>query len=328
MTSGRQPEVRAATSTLKDVARMAGVSAALVSRYVNGSAQARMSEATRARIDAAIASLGYRPSPSARALRSGRSGIVGLAVRDLGNAYQAQVAELAVRELTACGYRVLLALCDDGDGDAAQAAEVLFGSDAEAVLLGTEGVLLRGSGGGCELQRHRLELSSAMEAALSPYVGRRARGLLSSGDWCEAFASVSSRLGVSSSWEPLSRLASERAAQVRRLVSSPCPEVVVVDGWQTLETLLDLLDEGEASCCPAILCHANIRGPFLSDARLAGAFCSSTTELVRGVCRRLVDALRQPSAPVRDCALTVPVSYCRRGTAAYEALCARHYRLT
>ena len=77
-----------------------------------------------------------------------------------------------------------------------------------------------------------------------------------------------------------------------------------------------------------ILCHANIRGPFLSDARLAGAFCSSTTELVRGVCRRLVAALRQPSAPVRDCALTVPVSYCRRGTAAYEALCARHYRLT
>lgn len=327
MTAGRVPEVRG-SSTLKDVARLAGVSAALVSRYLNGSAQARMSETTRARIDAAIASLGYRPSPSARALRSGRSGIVGLAVRDLGNAYQAQVAELAVRELTACGYRVLLALCDVGDGDAAQAAEVLFGSDAEAVLLGTEGVLLRGPDGGCELQRHRLELSSAMGEALAPYAGCRARGLLSNGDWCEAFASSSSRLCVSSTWEPLSRLVDERVAQVRRLVSAPCPEVVVVDGWQTLETLLDLLDEGGVGGSPAILCHANIRGPFLSDARLAGAFCSSTTELVRGVCRRLVAALRQPSAVVRDCAVSVPVSFCVRGSSAYEALRSRHYRLT
>lgn len=58
-------------STIKDVAARAQVGVGTVSRVINGSAA--VSDATRARVMAAIDELGFRPSPAARALSSGRA---------------------------------------------------------------------------------------------------------------------------------------------------------------------------------------------------------------------------------------------------------------
>ncbi len=66
-------------TTLKDIALHAGVSTALVSNYLNGSRAARMSDATRERIEKALKELDYQPSWAARALRTGKSNIIGLA---------------------------------------------------------------------------------------------------------------------------------------------------------------------------------------------------------------------------------------------------------
>lgn len=68
---------RRASVTMRDVARAAGVSVATVSYHVNGSA--RLSPATRGRVEKAVASLGYRPDPLARSLSLGRRDAVGLA---------------------------------------------------------------------------------------------------------------------------------------------------------------------------------------------------------------------------------------------------------
>jgi DNA-binding LacI/PurR family transcriptional regulator len=62
--------------TLKDVAAAAGVSVTTVSDVVNG--KGRVDPATRERVAALVAELGYRPHRSARALRSGRTGILAL----------------------------------------------------------------------------------------------------------------------------------------------------------------------------------------------------------------------------------------------------------
>ncbi len=57
---------------MADVAIAAGVSHMTVSRVLNGTA--RVSPATRARVEEALRTLGYRPNAAARALATGRSG--------------------------------------------------------------------------------------------------------------------------------------------------------------------------------------------------------------------------------------------------------------
>jgi DNA-binding LacI/PurR family transcriptional regulator len=59
--------------TSNDVAREAGVSQATVSYVMNNKPHQKIPEATRQRVFAAAARLGYAPSAAARALRSGRS---------------------------------------------------------------------------------------------------------------------------------------------------------------------------------------------------------------------------------------------------------------
>ncbi len=61
---------------MADVARLAGVSHQTVSRVINGSSSIR--PATKARVEEAIAELGYRPNTAARALVTRRSGIIGI----------------------------------------------------------------------------------------------------------------------------------------------------------------------------------------------------------------------------------------------------------
>ena len=73
------------------VADMAGVSAATVSRAVNG-VTGKMSAETRSRVLQAVEALDYRPSRAGSALRQGRSHLVGLLTPDPGNAYNASVA--------------------------------------------------------------------------------------------------------------------------------------------------------------------------------------------------------------------------------------------
>ncbi len=63
-------------ATIYDVARIAGVSPKTVSRVLNGDAP--VGQRTREDVEAAMATLGYVPSSAARALRSNRSGLVGV----------------------------------------------------------------------------------------------------------------------------------------------------------------------------------------------------------------------------------------------------------
>ncbi|MCJ1715572.1 LacI family DNA-binding transcriptional regulator [Curtobacterium sp. VKM Ac-2922] len=66
--------------TRRDVARLAGVSDAVVSYTLNGGAP--VAADTRRRVLAAVAELGYRPNQAARALRSGSARTLVLAVPD------------------------------------------------------------------------------------------------------------------------------------------------------------------------------------------------------------------------------------------------------
>jgi LacI family transcriptional regulator len=79
--------------TIKDVAEAAGVSTATVSAVVNGTAY--VSPTLKARVEASIASLGYAPSPAARNLKRGISGLVAMVVADLANPFYARIVAAA-----------------------------------------------------------------------------------------------------------------------------------------------------------------------------------------------------------------------------------------
>ena len=74
---------KSARRTIYDVAERAGVSLATVSRFMNGSGY--VGAKARDRIETAIRELDYVPSQPARALGGGRSGLVVLGVRHMGN---------------------------------------------------------------------------------------------------------------------------------------------------------------------------------------------------------------------------------------------------
>ena len=69
--------------TIRDVAKQAGVSTATVSRVISGADPAKPQ--TRARVLAAIETLGYRPSAVARSLKLRTTRTLGLLVTDIQN---------------------------------------------------------------------------------------------------------------------------------------------------------------------------------------------------------------------------------------------------
>lgn len=93
--------------TLQDVADHAGVSMKTVSNVVAG--YRHVSPAMRARVQAAVDELGYRPHRSGRSLATGRSSMLGLAFPDLRRPYFAELAHVFSRVADDRGYRLLLA---------------------------------------------------------------------------------------------------------------------------------------------------------------------------------------------------------------------------
>jgi len=71
-------------TTIQDVARHAAVSVSTVSNVLNGRSD-RMGAATLARVEAAIAALQFRPSQSARQLKTGQTPLLGLLVPSMAN---------------------------------------------------------------------------------------------------------------------------------------------------------------------------------------------------------------------------------------------------
>ncbi len=96
-----------ARNTIADVARHAGVSKATVSRFLNHR-DTLLSPQIATRVEAAIAELGYVPSPMAQALKRGRSRLIGLIVADIANPYSVAVLRGAEHACRQAGYLVML----------------------------------------------------------------------------------------------------------------------------------------------------------------------------------------------------------------------------
>ncbi len=98
-------------ATLRDVARLAGVSTSTVSRAL--SLPDLVNPATRARVRTAADSLGYEPNKAARGLITGRTGNIGLVLPDLANPFFPSVVKGVQARARAADVAVFVADTDE-----------------------------------------------------------------------------------------------------------------------------------------------------------------------------------------------------------------------
>jgi LacI family transcriptional regulator len=97
--------------TIKDVARLAGVSVGTASMAVNG--KAGVNDGTRASVLAAAASLDYIPNQNARNLINRKTSTLGLIVTDITNPFFAGIIDAVRREAEISGFKLLIGVSDD-----------------------------------------------------------------------------------------------------------------------------------------------------------------------------------------------------------------------
>ncbi|MGP3533909.1 LacI family DNA-binding transcriptional regulator [Microbacterium sp. RD1] len=96
--------MRTPRATVKDVASLAAVSPKTVSNVLTGSVRVRPE--TRSRVEAAMRALDFVPNLSARRLRSGRSGTIGVALPELATEFSADLLHYLVEEAHERGFAV------------------------------------------------------------------------------------------------------------------------------------------------------------------------------------------------------------------------------
>jgi LacI family transcriptional regulator len=94
--------------SLKDIARIAGVSPSTVSFVLNGKAkQMRISETLAGKIIEVAKKEGYHPNPVAVSLRTGKSQILGLIVETISGNFFASLARIIEDEAARYGYKIV-----------------------------------------------------------------------------------------------------------------------------------------------------------------------------------------------------------------------------
>jgi len=120
-------------ANLNEIAASLGVSAATVSNALSG--KGRVSAEMVERVRARAAELGYVPSQAGRALRTGRTGVLGLVLPDIANPLFPQIAQAIEYAASSAGYGVLIA---DSRGDVATQTEAinrLLERDVEGMII-------------------------------------------------------------------------------------------------------------------------------------------------------------------------------------------------
>ena len=125
------------TSTLVAVAQTAGVDPSTVSRVLRNDPAVRVRPATRERIIAAAATLGYVPNVNARSLVLRRTMTIGLIIPSASNVVYDQIIKGAESAARAAGYVLLLTESSDfGEVEAAY-RELVLGGRVDGLLIGS-----------------------------------------------------------------------------------------------------------------------------------------------------------------------------------------------
>ena len=124
-------------ATIREVAQLAGVSPATVSRVMNGTA--KVDEEKKKRVEAAIRETGFIPNKLARALFKNSSGLIGLIVPNIDNPFFNEIAKAIEEEAYNKGLHIVL--CSSGNNTQKEAdnIQMLEQMKADGIILITNG---------------------------------------------------------------------------------------------------------------------------------------------------------------------------------------------
>jgi LacI family gluconate utilization system Gnt-I transcriptional repressor len=131
--SGTRPRAVGQRATIRDVARLSGVSRMTVSRAI--SEPQRVSADARQRVAKAIADLGYVPDRAAGSLSTRKTGFIALIVPTLTNSNFSTVAHGLTEVLREHGYQLLLAYTDYDLAEEERQLSNLLARRPEAIVL-------------------------------------------------------------------------------------------------------------------------------------------------------------------------------------------------
>jgi LacI family transcriptional regulator len=123
--------------TLRDVAEAAGVHAATASRALNPATRKLVKAETARRVIDVAETLGYRPNPIARGLKTSKSGTVGLVIPDLTNPLFPPIVRGIEAVLEPAGFSGLIVNTDNDPGRERAQIEVLRSRQVEGLIVAT-----------------------------------------------------------------------------------------------------------------------------------------------------------------------------------------------
>lgn len=123
-------------ATIKDVANLAEVSVATVSRYINNSGY--VSEKTKKKIEYSINKLDYSPNEIARSLFQKKSKIIGILLPDLSNPFFSVLAQGAQEYASKYGYFLMIGSGIDSLKNESKFLHYLKNYNASGVLIASE----------------------------------------------------------------------------------------------------------------------------------------------------------------------------------------------
>ncbi len=121
--------------SIKEVAKMAGVSPGTVSNFLNNSAP--VNKATRERIQQAISDLKYRRNEIASSLRRASTKTIGLVLPDIRNPFYAELYYSAENESVNRGYNILLGSSGYSIEKQAESIEILANRQVDGIVVST-----------------------------------------------------------------------------------------------------------------------------------------------------------------------------------------------
>lgn len=120
-------------TSIKDVARLAGVSLMTASRVVNQ--KGTVSPRNRALVLQAVKDLNYRPNLAARGLRAKRTGLLGFLVPDIENPVFASLCKHVEEEAQRFGYNVLLGNCWEDPEREAKYLDIMIARQMDGLVI-------------------------------------------------------------------------------------------------------------------------------------------------------------------------------------------------
>lgn len=128
-----EPPGPAATVTIKDIARVAGVAPSTVSKALNGSPE--VSEPTRANITAVATRLGYRPNAIARSLKVRRTHTLGVITNDRDGAFTTAMVHGVAKVASDHSFGVFLCNSYGGVAKERQHIELLLDKQVDGIIM-------------------------------------------------------------------------------------------------------------------------------------------------------------------------------------------------